>query len=326
MSAAIDTMMYVGEVPWHGLGAKYDTPPETSEEIIHGAGLGWTVSAEPMITERSGKVPNYHCIYRDDTNTPLGVVNQKRLQLVQNTETFGAVDGLLGGDLIFDTAASLSGGEKVFGCFKISGKYKVLDDDVDHYFVILNEHLRPDGRVTVLNTPVRVVCQNTLSAALNNNLYRLRIPITTDTGIKNDLVNKLMDSVGSSIQRLQVMGEKMYEEKINRDGVSLLLDELFPYTGDPHNLDSITSRANQRVEMQREVFCRKCMAADNLGNYTGTLWQVFNALTDYSQHYFSKVEKGYDLDYRMKLLPGMSADTPANLVSKFFKIKEKLIA
>ena len=39
MSANIDTMMYVGEVPWHGLGTRYETPPKTSKELIKGAKL-----------------------------------------------------------------------------------------------------------------------------------------------------------------------------------------------------------------------------------------------------------------------------------------------
>lgn len=34
MAANIDSMMYVGETPWHGLGHKYDTVPATPQEII----------------------------------------------------------------------------------------------------------------------------------------------------------------------------------------------------------------------------------------------------------------------------------------------------
>lgn len=326
MSANIDTMMYVGETPWHGLGAHYEKAPKTSEEIIEGAKLGWTVSSEQMYTEKFGKVPDYHLICRDDTNSPLGVVKQRRVSIVQNSDTFRTVDSMLGGDLDFDTAASLAGGEKVFGCFKIQGRYKLLDDDIDHYFVILNEHLKPDGKVTVLNTPVRVVCQNTLSAALNNNLYRLRVPITTDEGVNNDLVGKLLQSVDSAITHLQKSAEKMFSEKITRDSVELLLDELFPTVGDPTNPESLMSKQNLRIQMMRETFLSECMGADNLQNYRGSNLQIFHALTDFTQHHFAKVDKAYDLDYRMKLLPGMSSDSPANMVTKFLKIRNKLIA
>lgn len=82
MSANIDSLLYVGETPWHGLGTKYESAPTSAEEIIKGAHLDWTVAADPMSTSHHDKVQNYHAIYREDTNHVLGVVNKQYPRLV----------------------------------------------------------------------------------------------------------------------------------------------------------------------------------------------------------------------------------------------------
>lgn len=323
---SIDTMLYVNQVPWSGLGVHYEVAPTTSIEIIERAKLDWTVAADPMYTDHHGKIPGYFTLYREDNNDILGVVKQNRLQIVQNTETFNAFNEMINHSVDFETAASLSGGKTVFGCFKIRQEYTLLDDKIEHYFVVMNDHLRPDGKVTVLNTPIRVVCQNTLAAALSNNNYRLRIPVTADIGINRDLMDKILVSVGSAMTDLSKKCEKMAMQKISRDGIETILDELFPRVGNPEDPDSLFSKANQRIEMLRSTFVTDCMGADNLGNYRGTAYQVFNALTDFTGHYFQSADKAYDLDYRMKLLPGVSSDSPSNLVNKFLSMKDRLAA
>ena len=42
MSAAVESMMFVGKTPWHGLGNKVDSTI-TISEAIESAGLNWNV-------------------------------------------------------------------------------------------------------------------------------------------------------------------------------------------------------------------------------------------------------------------------------------------
>lgn len=328
MPANIDSMMYVGETPWHGLGHRYETPPKTSEEIIEAAKLNWTVNAAKMTTEIHPEgVFGYHAIYREDNDEVLGVVNNVYPRLVQNSETFYAFADLLGKEVEVETAASLGRGEQVFGCFKINESYKLIDDDVDHYFVVLNDHRRADGQVTVLNTPIRVVCQNTLSSALAASSHKIRIPVSSDSSMNAELARKIIESAGTCISQLDNRANELLKQKVSKSYIEKLLDELFPYVGDGSD-ESIFSTANERISMMRSTFVEKCMGASDLQNYAGTQYQVYNALTDYTQHYFANATKAYDLSYRMKMIPGMggSSETPANLVSKYFKIKDKIIA
>ena len=320
MSANIDSLMYVGETPWHGLGTRFEEPPKTSQDIIAAAKLDWTVDAARMKTDMHGDIGSYHAVYRTDTNQVLGVVNKAYPNMVQNVDTFNAVQDLLGTAIDVETAASLGRGETVFGCFKIRQEYKLLDDDVVHYFVIMNDHLKVDGKVTVLNTPIRVVCQNTLSAALSSNMYKLRVPIQTDIGVNSEIAKKLIGTAGDAILGLEHKAKQMYDKKLDRDGLEKILDELFPYP------EQSSDKADERVTMIRDTFVDDCMGADNLGNYRGTHYQLFNALTDFTQHYFSKPDKAYDINFRMKLLPGVGVDSPANLVQKYMKIFNQSIA
>lgn len=327
MSANVESMIFVGETPWHGLGKDLTAdPPKTSEDIIRCAELGWEVDTLPMMTEIHDKVLNYNAIYRKDNNKVLGVVNTATPVVVQNSDMFITIENMIDRSMDVETAASLGIGEKVFGCFKIREQYKLLDDDVDHYFVIMNDHTKADGKVTVINTPIRVVCQNTLSEALNVNLYKLRVPITADKGVNMTLAQNLLNSVQTCIAKLKTKSEDLVSKKINDDYMNRLMDMLFPFKVIDGKLDMTESgmKANEKVENVRNSF-RQCLDADNLGNYRGTQWQIFNALTDFTQHSYTKLDKMYDLNYRMKRLPGI-ASMESSKVVQFLKAADQLAA
>lgn len=319
MSANIDSMMYVGGVPWHGLGIKYDAPPKTSEEIIKGTQLDWTVSAHVMSSDIR-KEESYHGIYRDDTQHLFSIVHSKYPKLVQNSDTFLALEHQLGVCLDVSTAASLGKGETVFGCFELKTDDKVLDDEVKTYFVVLNDHTRADGKVTVFNTPIRVVCENTLSAALSSAHHKLRVPITEDASMNMQIVDKILSMHQEGISVLNKKADLWATRKLTRENMEKILDVLFPIPEE--NIERPT--ATLKAEMKRNTFLESCMQADNLDNYRGTVYQVFNALTDYTQHYVSNPDKALDLKYRMNTLPGIGADSPATMVSKFIQMQEKM--
>lgn len=323
MSANIDTMLYVGEVPWHKIGTYYETPPENSEDIIKGAKLSWTVASAPMIASLNGNAPEqvqkYSAIYRKDNGSILGVVNSPRIRIVQNSDMFNAVEPMLGDYIQTETAASLGDGETVFGCFKIQESYKVLDDTIDQYFVVMNEHGKPDGKVTVLNTPVRVVCANTLSQALSNNIMKMRVPVDSDLIGASLLVDKLHETADKVKDRLSSQAAKMVQKRIEKSTVEFILDELFPMI-ETNDGESSHDRANEKMMMRRQTFVENCLGADNLANYAGTAYQVFNAATDFFQHYYSNMMNAYDLNYRMNMLPGYGIHEGVGKVNKVLKI------
>lgn len=107
--------------------------------------------------------------------------------------------------------------------------------------------------------------------------------------------------------------------KINVNGIEKVVEDLFPYREDIKS-EKAMQKANAKIEEQRELF-RTCLNKDDVDNFKGTAYQVFNALTDLVQHYYSKPEKAYKLDTRMSMLRGFDtfAINDSAKVIKFLK-------
>src|SRR5262249_53947643 len=125
------------------------------------------VTLTPVATVDGLVVPKTRAVVRYDSQTCLAVVSDRYMP-VQNTQAFGLLDAIVAdGGLRYHTAGALGQGEKVFLLAKLPGhlRVKTTDDVVEKYLLLSNSH---DGSsaLRVLFTPVRVVCQNTLSMAL----------------------------------------------------------------------------------------------------------------------------------------------------------------
>ncbi len=322
----MNELLYVREVPWKGLGTQYETQPDNMTDLVNKAKLNWDVKALPMSTERTEHVFGYHAIYREDTKDLLGVVNKPRPGLVQNSEMFNAFEYLLHNAVDVETASSFDGGINVFGSFKIHQQYKIFDDDIDHYFVVVNDHLKPDGKVSVLNTPVRVICQNTLELAMHRNFYHLRVPMGVDESINRSISATIINSVGDAIISIKDKAEKMYKQKLELHHVDKIIDELFPFPKVDENDTVLHTKTIESIEIMRDTFKTECLDADNLDNYRGTAWHVYNALADWDQHIYKKADNAYDLGYRMKRLTGVGVPTEPAKTVKFLKIVDAIAA
>lgn len=292
---------------------------KSSEEIITKLGLDYQVSAHHVKTDIEEPVQGFYGMYRDDTQKFLGIVKSNEPKITQNVDTFKSIEPLMeDGTLTPLVADSYLGGQQLFGCFQFNDTFRVLDDEFNHYFIIVNNHLRPDGNVTVINTPVRIACMNAMSSALKRAGLKFKIPAVIESGGYSMISNSIMNAYERTVRSIQKSADEMVNMQVSRVGIQKILDELFPYVEETEEGTTNHDRANQAVEMQREAFVG-CLAADNLANYQGTMWQVFNALTDYTTHYFRNADKAFDLQHRMTLLPGMNpeATTEALKVSKF---------
>ena len=317
----------IREKPWTSLGIMFEENKSyLSDELIQKSKLDWLTLESKMTTETHGYIPNYHALYRSDTASILGVVNNRSVNIVQNTDTFHAVEPLIGSSIYPEVCSELEGGRRVFGCFKVAENYKIFDDDIDQYFVILNDHLKPDGKVTVLYTPIRVSCSNTLSAALKDNYYRFRIPITSNMEQNQYIIDKIINNNSATIQYLSDRSQYLYSIKTDDARMDTIMDTLFPYSVSD-SLDILTeSKENEKVDIERSYF-KECLDAVDLNNYRGTALQVFQAILDWNQHYYRRADKAYDINYRMGKLPGMDPNnTEKKMVSTLFKVVDSFAA
>lgn len=272
-------MMYVGENPWHRLGTKLDQPA-TAREAIAAAGLDYRVEIKPLKTNDGNDVPTRKATVRADTSEVLGVVGNGYVP-VQNFQAFGFLDAVVAnGGLRYHTAGALGKGEKVWMLAKLPGQIQVKNsaDVVDKFLLLSNAH---DGSAAlrVYFTPIRVVCQNTLSLAESR---------SQGQGVsilhKGDLAAKIKEA-----QQVLGFATRFYddaEEQINRLAshyptqaqLSAYFKELYP---DPEEGKDNTRAVNVRQELHR--LFEHGIGHDETSIKHST-WVAFNAVTEFVDH------------------------------------------
>lgn len=229
MSALVEMMFSVRETPWHKQGVIVQDAP-SSEEAIKIAGLNWKVEQKPIFLEDGTKIKGNYANVRDSDNKPLGIVGD-RYKIVQNTEAFAFTDALLGEGVKYETAGSLKEGKVIWLLARMPEQIEILGDKVDPYMVFTNTH-DGSGAVRVCMTPVRVVCNNTLNAAMRG---AKRVWSARHTG---SITNKLDDAMETLqfaknyLEATKQTFEELHKVKLNEFTLYQMLDTLVPITAD----------------------------------------------------------------------------------------------
>ena len=183
MAHLVQQMAYVGAEPWHGLGNRL--PAKQPIEVwAKSAGMDWTIQESPVrfMADSIGSLGTIHSfedqkvLYRSDTKEALSVVSQ-RYQVVQPKEVlefYRDLTDVSGYQL--ETAGVLKGGKKFWALAK-TGQTTALkgNDQVNGYLLLATSC---DGTLATTATPttVRVVCNNTLSIAVNGASQAIKVP------------------------------------------------------------------------------------------------------------------------------------------------------
>ena len=183
MVAAVETMAYAGKVPWHGLGVQVDDTM-TPEEMLEAAGLNWTVSKRPAYTINSPiwsddvgllNAEGHHFLVRDSDNSVLSACGEDYVPF-QNADTFRFFKKFVSnGSMKMETAGSLKDGQDIWGLAKLKSGFQLPGgDEIEGYLLIDSPHVSGKA-LTVMFTPIRVVCSNTMALALSSEGKRFRV-------------------------------------------------------------------------------------------------------------------------------------------------------
>jgi phage/plasmid-like protein (TIGR03299 family) len=274
--------MFVLQPAWHGLGKVLESAPETSEQAICEAGLDWSVEKRQLFADNgSGNmlipVPGNHAVVRTSDASVLGIVGDQ-YDPIQNRTAFNFFDSFIQtGQVKYDTAGSLHKGRNIWIMAKLEGMMRVGGkDEVAKYLLLHNSH---DGskKLSVMLTPIRVVCNNTLQAALKSQTAQNSLKLK-----HTRTVNARLDAAAQALAEYNNQFEvalESYDFLASRQCTAALLEQyldlIFPL---PKEREGGRNRAIH--EIVKDLFGGKM-----LGGSDGSFWSAYNAVTEYSDHW-----------------------------------------
>lgn len=286
-----DHMMYnKRETPWHGIGTAVDGLA-TAEEAIQKARLEWEVNLHPlrvMPTEENAFEANFdshRAVVRQDTNTILGVVGSK-YEPLQNKDAFGFFDPLVErSEAIYETAGSIYNGRRVWLLAKLPDTFSVGNDAdvIEKYVLLTNSH---DGSKPVVAkiTPVRVVCNNTLSFALGKKgSGNDEVAIRHTSNIHSNLAeaHKVLDITNNTYGKLKEKFDAMLNVQLNEEGIFEYVKTVLGHK-DTEAEELHTRTLNTMTDIERLL--NEGSGHELFRGNEGNLWQVYNSITEYVDH------------------------------------------
>jgi phage/plasmid-like protein (TIGR03299 family) len=274
------SMFFTGDVPWHQLGRRLQKPA-TAAEAMEAAQLDYTVVKKPLKAIIHARhfvdVPNAFATVRTDTNVVLGVIGS-RYQPVQNKDAFSFFDPLVDkSEAIYHTAGVLGRGEKIWLLSKLPDYIRVgpKNDPIEKFILLYNSH---DGSsvVRVKITPIRVVCNNTLTTALSGTDAEVRIRHTASATDKLREAHKVLVLTNQLYMELDYIFNRMALRKVTATQLLEYCKTLIP--------DNAEAESNTRTENIRNQIIRLHDDTNDASMHRGNLFGAYNAVTEYVDH------------------------------------------
>lgn len=282
---------------WHQLGITLDHTFTADEAMEAGLLGGWNVRKLPEfveVNEQFMPVPGRFAVVRDSPfkqGQPevIGSVGDI-YHVIQNEEHAALLDALVDeSGAHFETAGALNGGRRVFITMKLPGHINIGGvDRVDNYIAAVNSH---DGsmKFTIMVTPVRIVCANTLNMAFRNhsNAFTVRHTKGSQKALVGEARNAL-DLTFSYLDDFQAQAEELINTTMTQSRFEEIIHAEYG-PGDDAGAAART-RAQRKVDEMSELFS-DAFTQDGIRE---TAWAGLNAISEWSDH-FSPV-RGDDRD------------------------------
>jgi phage/plasmid-like protein (TIGR03299 family) len=203
---------------------------------------------------------------------------------VQNQEAFEFfAEYCEAGDMEMHTAGSLKGGQVVWALAKVKESFELFNgDEIESFLLFTNPH-RFGQCIDVRFTPIRVVCNNTITLALNQQAeraYKQSHRSEFDASQVKEALGIATDKLAKYKEMASFLGAKRYtEEKLKQyfNGVFPVLAYDKEKGPQRKELSKSASRALEVIDTQPGAeFAR------------GSWWQAFNAVTYLVDHEIGK--------------------------------------
>lgn len=263
----------IGPSPRHNLGIELNHP-KTARDAIEMAGLDYTVVKKPLELKTGLKQDAYATV-RTDTDEVLGFVNES-YEPIQNIDAFTFFDALVAEDeAIYETAGVLGKGERIWIRARLPGYIKVHGNDIVNKYLLLTNSHDGSSHVRVKLTPIRVVCNNTLTAALQGE-GEVQISHTRNAVWDLEQAVTMLGLSKSLYKQLDVMFNDMAAKKITQEQLREYVQALVP--------DNEEAENTARTEKIRNSVLQLHDSGRGAHLSRGTVWGAFNSVAEYTDH------------------------------------------
>ena len=281
-------MAYAGEKAWHRLGNELEFGASI-DEWKKSAGMDWEILKAPVtytFGNETKLIDDRFVLHRSDTGLPLGVVsNQFKLDGVQPGDVLEFFRDLTTANgFQLETAGTLFGGKRFWALANIGESAVISGADMVGGYLLLSTGADGTIATTADFTTVRVVCNNTLSMALNR---KSKAGVTIghrsafDAATVKDQLGIARGEFGKFVSAMRDLSKVAVSE---RDAAAMTLEIVAPKEaeqGDGASMKTLESKPYNKI---LALFKGDGMGA-NMQGAAGTAWGWVNAVTEYTDHH-----------------------------------------
>lgn len=287
---------YAYKPAWHGLGVTVSGLMTAEECLNQVPELASPIIPEPVyaLNKDTGdyiQIPGYIANIRENDFKPLAVVGE-RYKILQNVEALSFLDDLVdSGEAKYESVISLKGGSKVALLIRLPRDVKIGNEDLSTYVLLSNSH---DGSsaITLAATPIRVVCQNTLTAALSSAKRQFKVRHTSSLTGRLSEARTALGVVFNYMTEFEAVADQMINTTFTDDEFKKFLDDLIPVPDEDGRGKTI---AGNTQDVIRNIAYNNLRIEENGANVhvnladmepiKNTKWWAYNAVSTYNQHF-----------------------------------------
>jgi phage/plasmid-like protein (TIGR03299 family) len=260
--------------------------------MMDAAGLNWTVEKHNAYYKTEDgtfhRAPSKQALVRSSDGRYLDIVGDNWIP-VQNAEAFEFFNEYVeAGGMEMHTAGSLKDGKVIWALAKVNESFSLFGgkDQVDSYFLLSNPHQFGRG-VDIRFTPIRVVCNNTLSLSLDGKAS-LGISLNHRSEFDPQRVKEALAEASQRLDKYREMSEFLTTKRYKQDDLFEYFNRVFPKTsGAPKSFDELMksfkqgqSQASRNANLAMELVHTQPGARYG----EGTWWQAYNTVTYMTNH------------------------------------------
>jgi len=293
----VQTMAYVGQEPWHGLGNQL-SPHQPLEVWANQSGMNWSIESGEIRYATSDGInsihnyPDQRVLYRSDTKAPLSVVS-KRFHVVQPREILEFYRDLTeAGGFELETAGVLKEGRKFWALAKTGQSANLKGRDRVNGYLLLATACDGTLATTAKFTSVRVVCNNTLAIAVGHGGYAIKVPHRSQ--FNPDAIKRQLGIVISSWNGFMDRMRALSECRVKDNVVEAFFQRVLTHPASLA-LDSNTPSLNDRaIKTVRQLYTGHGKGSE-MASASGTAWGLLNSVTEFVDHH----RRARSVDHRL---------------------------